>query len=397
MKNPDILQRTARALEASPYDAVLIFGAENVRYLSGASVPFLGTTPPASVRIFWQKGSDEPVLFCPDEWLDVFRKSGGITNVQPSGGSAFSPVSPDGEIPIFPDFLELRSTKKIGITFETVPVSFFRSLEKKLPGVAFDSCDGWVRDLRMVKTPAEIELLETAALKIDHAIAGAAHHVMVYAARPEKGLSELLRVHALERGMDSTCYESLAVGASGPHAAVPWPEAPCYGVGGGKQLEEGELVRLELRNSLDAYWSDGARVLTMGPPSAEQTRGYEGFNLIREQALNILRPGIRCSDAAARILDFCKKSHIPILEEYGLGHGIGVAAVEAPFLEKNDDTPLAAGMVIVLSPVLKGPDGELLRSNDTLIIESEGARLTGWYKNWNSPYRAASSYQHGGG
>ena len=54
-------------------------------------------------------------------------------------------------------------------------------------------------------------------------------------------------------------------------------------------------------------------------------------------------------------------------------------------------------MVLVLTSTVSGPDRELVRSYDRLIIEPEGARAAGWYRDWNAPYKAVRSWQHGGG
>ncbi len=46
-------------------------------------------------------------------------------------------------------------------------------------------------------------------------------------------------------------------------------------------------------------------------------------------------------------------------------------------------------MVLVLDPVVIGPEGELMSSKDTVVVTGEGCRLVGWYKDWREPYTAA--------
>jgi Xaa-Pro aminopeptidase len=106
---------------------------------------------------------------------------------------------------------------------------------------------------------------------------------------------------------------------------------------------------------------------------------------------------VTCSDAADELLKYCAEAGIDLIGEHGLGHGIGVSPVEPPFLDPADSTELREGMVLVLTPTVKGPEGELVRSYDTVIIGKNGPRLVGWYKDWNTPYKAVKSYQHGGG
>lgn len=394
MRNLGIIEKMQSELEQCPFDAALLFGHDNIRYITGAVSPFLGSMPPDTAAVFWKK-EEEPVLLVPEHLRDTFRAAGGVRNVQ-----GYGPTAPFTAIEyLVRDLLEKTGLQdgSIGITERRIPAGTMERLRKRNEECGFTSCDEWVASLRMVKTPAEQELLAETAFRTDHGLSGAAHHVMVYAARPEKGLSEIIRVHCIERGLDMTGYESLAVGASGEHTTVAWPEAPFYGVGKGKQLAEGELVRMEIRTCLDGYWSDAARLLTMGPPSEAQQKAYDSLVFLRCRALDILQPGVTCSDAADVLLKYCAEAGIDLIGEHGLGHGIGVSPVEPPFLDPADSTELREGMVLVLTPTVKGPEGELVRSYDTVIIGKNGPRLVGWYKDWNTPYKAVKSYQHGGG
>jgi len=77
-----------------------------------------------------------------------------------------------------------------------------------------------------------------------------------------------------------------------------------------------------------------------------------------------------------------------IVEKLALGHGIGVADMEAPYISGKDDTVLCVGMAFVIRPVIEGPEGELLWSSDTVCIEKDGPHVVGWYKDWRAPYIA---------
>ena len=402
----EITDKVDTAIRDSEYDALIIFGADHIRYLTGAMIPTAQVASPHKTAVFLRKGH-EPLLLAPAGLRDSFRSMGRIRNVQayyphgPSVSGNESPVSPRKEtlealVSSLVQDAGLESAK-IGVTKRRVSQKESERFREFLPKAEFLSCDEWITGLRMVKTGAERNLIEKIAYKADHAITGAAHHVMVYATRPEKGLSEIIRVHGLERGLDMTGYESLAVGASGEHTATPWPEAPYFGVGGGKVLKEGELVRMELRASLDGYWTDAARPLTMGPPSKGQAEAHAGLNAVRQELLKALRPGVSCSEIASRITRFCGEHDVELSFDHGFGHGIGVEPVEPPYLDESDETALEAGMVLVLTPTVFGPEGELVRSYDTVVIEEDCARLTGTYRDWSTPYEAVRSYQHGGG
>lgn len=396
MSKYEVLDKLQSELEQSRFERVLLFGVDNVRYAGGIALPPLGTLIKETVAVLLQR-SEEPVVFVPAWLKDTFRTNGTISNVQVYSGHGQAAAA--AFCKTLRSVLERTGAEKseIGISERRATPQLVSHLRSELPDVSFTACDQWIAGLRMVKTSYERQQLIQAARKTDHGLCGAAHHVMVYAARPEKGLSEIIRVHCIERGLDMTGYESLAIGASGEHTTVPWPEAPYFGVGRGKYLQENELVRMEIRTSLNGYWSDAARMLTMGPPTAEQSRAYQQLVSIREKACDLVRPGAVCSEIARELQGYCKSESIPLQPEHGFGHGIGVTPIEPPFIDSSDSTTLKAGMVLVISPTVKGPAGGLVRSYDTVVIENEGCRIVGWYKDWNEPYKAVSSYQHGGG
>jgi Xaa-Pro dipeptidase len=101
-----------------------------------------------------------------------------------------------------------------------------------------------------------------------------------------------------------------------------------------------------------------------------------------------MKPGAKCSDVYKAIKAAAKDRGANLVEGLALGHGIGVADVEAPYLSAKDDTKIYPGMALVIRPVVEGPKGELLWSCDTVVVEDDGPRVVGWYKDWRAPYVA---------
>jgi len=66
-------------------------------------------------------------------------------------------------------------------------------------------------------------------------------------------------------------------------------------------------------------------------------------------------------------------------------------------INPDDHREIKEGMVLVLDPVIYGPNQEIMRSKDTVVITEKGCKIIGWYKDWREPYIALNSYQHGGG
>jgi len=51
----------------------------------------------------------------------------------------------------------------------------------------------------------------------------------------------------------------------------------------------------------------------------------------------------------------------------------------------SEDAELRSGMVVVLSPVIRSPEGEIMMSKDTAIVTEDGCKRVGWYMNWREP------------
>jgi Xaa-Pro dipeptidase len=282
----------------------------------------------------------------------------------------------------------MKKGGRAGIDLLRIPSATLEALKAMTPNWEWASCDGLVRELRAVKTREELELLEDIAYRVDHGIFGTQHHVLITSIRSEMSLGEEIRIHCLERGLDVVGGHSVSQPASGPNATKFWPLAPNYGIGHDKKLQPDEYVRMEARYSLDGYWGTGSRLMTQGYPTVEQREAYNSLVSLRQTALAAIKPGAKCSDVYNAIKAKAKEIGANLVEGLALGHGIGVADREAPFISAKDDKIICEGMVLVIRPVIEGPKDELLWSSDTVIVEASGPRVVGWYKDWREPYVA---------
>ena len=70
-----------------------------------------------------------------------------------------------------------------------------------------------------------------------------------------------------------------------------------------------------------------------------------------------MKPGAKCSAVYRAMKAAAKDRGAKLVEGLALGHGIGVADVEAPYISAKDDTVICPGMAIVIRPVVEGPRG----------------------------------------
>lgn len=378
----DVVERICKEIRASSFDALIIFGVDNIQYLSRLRVPHQNISDRTTVLMWPRIG--EPTIVCPQEWRDTIRVFSFIKRVTGYENGLESLI----DIIAKEVKSSLERGARIGFDSFRTPSALFEELSQKFREFELLPCDDLMRRMRIVKTQSELDLLEDIAYRADHGIFGAAHHVLVTSYRSEMSLSEEIRVHCMERGLDVIGFNSVSLVASGEHAKKFWPLAPRYGVGYSKPLNPGEFVRMEMRTSLDGYWSDAARMMTQGDPDQLQRTAYENLVTLRKRAVECLKPGARCSDVYKVVESEAEKKNIKLVKGLAVGHGIGVTDYEPPYLSASDDTEITEGMILVLDPVIVTPEGVMLRSKDTVVITAEGCRIVGWYKDWREPYIA---------
>ena len=219
------------------------------------------------------------------------------------------------------------------------------ALQAALPGRTFGLATEVTRELRMVKSADEIELLRAASHAADRVVAQIAAGPLV--GRTEAEVSREVRERLIAEGHAAAPF---AIVASGPNSASPHHDAS------EKRIVAGEPIVLDIGGIREGYGSDITRTLwvTGGDPSNGPTPEFlEIFDLVRRAqaaASDAVRPGATCGG-----LDETARSIIRD-EGYGnafihrLGHGIGLEGHEEPYLVAGNDEPLRAGYAFSIEP-----------------------------------------------
>lgn len=160
---------------------------------------------------------------------------------------------------------------------------------------------------------------------------------------------------------------------SGPHGADPHHDYS------DRELTAGEPVVVDLGGTLGAgYHSDCTRTYVAGgdvdAAPQEFRDAYDVLYRAYQAAFDIVRPGVTAHevDQAAR----------EIIEEVGygkeffhrLGHGIGLAEHEDPFIMQGNDTPLREGMCFSIEPGIYVAGKWGMRLENIVVVEKDGAR-----------------------
>jgi Xaa-Pro aminopeptidase len=270
----------------------------------------------------------------------------------------------------------LRSAPGEGLSFEAVLGDAIEALPARVR-VACDDPDGdriaaerghppsgdgerLLRDVRQVKTGAEIERLQDAA-RIAELIEGDIFDAVVVGADWE---SIAQRVPAIAAGHGGR-FGYLSGGA-GRQGGFMFPPRRL-------SLVPGHLVRLDLGVSSGGYWSDTGRSASVGPATADATSRYRSIKAGADAALERLRPGVTFESLYQTAMAVIRRD-VPAYRRHHTGHAIGMRAYDGPLVAEGDATRVEAGMVLNIEVPLYEIGWGGLQLEDTLVVEDDGFR-----------------------
>jgi Xaa-Pro dipeptidase len=244
---------------------------------------------------------------------------------------------------------------------ETVRYFAIDGLMRVMPDVSIMSGAAVARLCRMVKSPAELALMQKAA---DITIAAYRH---VYP-RIERGM----RPSDISAMMKSA-HEAL--GATHEFALILLGEASAYPHGSGKpqSVKNGEVVLMDCGCSVEGYQSDISRTFVFGEPTGEQRKVWKQMREGQRIAIETARVGVPAGfvDDAVRS-QYEKWGYGPGYKLPGTshrtGHGIGLDVHEPVNLVHGEVTPLAPGMCFSNEPGIYLPGKFGIRLEDCFYM-----------------------------
>lgn len=220
-----------------------------------------------------------------------------------------------------------------------------------------------VEGLRLVKDRAEVARIEAAAAVADLTLAAALP--LFTEGASEIDVRRSIEHHMVELGADGPGYDTIV--ASGPNASRPHHAA------GARRIEPGDLVVIDVGACVDGYRSDMTRTFVIGRPDAEQRRMLELAAEAQRTAVSVVAPGVsggEVDNAAREVIEAAGRGE---QFSHGVGHGVGLAIHEVPFL-LGSDVPLRSGQVVTVEPGVYRPGFGGVRVEDTVVVTARGCR-----------------------
>ena len=287
------------------------------------------------------------------------------------------------------------SPGRIGMELDVVPAdSFFYYDEKLFPKQQIIDITGLIRQLRMIKSAWEVDMMRQAAA-ISRAVADAVPQFL------HEGISELELSAELEavarkagnlglirlRSFNMDMYFGHIL--SGPEASISsYADSPTGGAGLSPAFGQGPSLRKIRRNEIvsvdtmvnhNGYLNDQTRNYSLGPPPARLAEAYRFVREVHARSADLARPGVVAGDLYARIQEWADQGgwsdyfmgHGGTQVSF-IGHGLGLEVDEFPFIANRQPTVLQEGMTFAFEPKVIIPELGVAGLENTYLVTADG-------------------------
>jgi Xaa-Pro dipeptidase len=259
------------------------------------------------------------------------------------------------------------SSGRIGIE-EELRFFIFDGIRKEAPGLQYVSADPVTIPCRMIKSAAELALMQKAS--------------DITVAAMKIAISQLKEGVSPSDISDIVNNAHTQLGATPDFALILFGESSALPHGSIKpqQLKKGDIVLMDCGCKVDGYCSDISRTIVFGAePTKRQLDIWKLEQKAQAAGFDAARIGTRCEmvDAAARkvITDagFGPGYHLPGLP-HRTGHGIGLDGHEWGNMVKGNQQPLEAGMCFSIEPTISIPGEFGVRMEDCVYMTADGPK-----------------------
>jgi Xaa-Pro aminopeptidase len=231
--------------------------------------------------------------------------------------------------------------------------------------VEWVDADGLVAELRIVKSPSEIDLLRRAFDITCEAFNEVSETI-------EAGMTEFDVARKLQDAMVALGAEGPSfpiIVASGPNAARPHHEP------GSRRIQPGEPIVIDMGARYEGYCADLTRTVWVGDADERLVEIYGLVSGANDAVIERAHPGV-----TGKELDRYAREHIEAgghgeAFNHGLGHGVGLRVHEAPSASKSADNVIEPGHTLTIEPGVYLPEWGGVRVEDVLLFTEDGFEI----------------------
>lgn len=357
-----------------------VMGRENL----DALIAFSNEAEPAYVRYFsdyWPAfetaavfipQSGDPTLLIGPEAGTFARSRSKIEKVLSLADfrESAQPEYPGLDIATWHDVFEGLSIERLGLAgFHMFPHAIYMNMTKALGDAQVVDADNIVREIMIIKSPAEIACLRESAR-----ISELGFKAVVENIKPgmtEVQVVSLATAAILGNGAEAVGYPLWC--CSGPNStqAVSRPTH--------RKIQEGEIVHVQIGAKVAGYSTSVARPIVLGHCPDELRKfmqvGCDAENL----AIELMVAGARAGDIAKKVHGFITDQGYGHTILYGPAHGCGQMECEWPFIESTSEVILQENMTFHICMFL-GDKHQGFRFEDCIVIKDGPAEQLSNYK-----------------
>jgi Xaa-Pro dipeptidase len=356
---PERLQRLAKArtlMQQNGIGAIIVESGPSLDYftgvqwwrserLTGAVIPAQGD--PIIVTPFFEKPSVSESLNVPAE-VRTWNED-------------------EEPLKLVADFLRERGAASAPVGFEETNRFFILDrLQQQLPGVRVVTANPVVRGCRMIKSPAELALMQAAA------------DIMLASLRYAGERTQAGMAPADVDAMIAAAHKKLGSAYDGGLILIGESSAYPHGSHKPQVVKRGEIVLMDCTSSVHGYQADITRTFVFGGnANAEQRKVWDQVHRGQQIAMAAAKVGV----PAGSVDDAVRRTY----ESWGYGpgyklpgtshrtgHGIGMEVHEPVNLVHGETTPLAPGMCFSNEPGIYIPGKFGVRIEDCWHMTEAG-------------------------
>lgn len=287
----------------------------------------------------------------------------------------------------------------LGLEQDVLPVNNYLHYAEIFSGSKLVDISGLVREVRLTKSPYEIDLLKETGRLMDRV------HQQVPAMLRE-GMTELELAAAVEHACRLEGHEGLVRMRafnqalffghvhSGANSAIPsFFDGPTGGLGlspaypqsaSTREISMHRPIMVDYIGIKNGYSVDLTRMYSLGPLPSHLAEAMEATLKIQNEVIRAVKPGVVCGDlyelavSAANQFGIADRfmGYTPDQTKF-VAHGVGLELDELPVLARGSKTKLKAGMVFALEPKIAFPGEGVVGIENTWVVTDSGAeRLT---------------------
>ncbi|MCZ2526162.1 M24 family metallopeptidase [Streptomyces sp. NPDC059506] len=346
------LERTRGATAEAGLDALLVSPGADLRYLTGYQAMAL-----ERLTCLVVPSSGDPFLVVPL----LEKPSAEASPVAGLGVEIVGWKETDDPYELIADRLGGSRVGRIAVD-NRMWAEKVLALRAALPRAEQSLAGTVLRDLRMRKTPAEVDALRQAAAAIDRV-----HRRIGEWLRPGRSELDVAKDIAdaiLQAGHLSADFVIIG---SGPNAASPHHEVS------DRIVREGDAVVVDIGGTTeDGYCSDSTRTYTIGEPGPEFREMYEVLRTAQAAQTDAVRPGITAEQLDAVGRDIITAAGYGEHFIHRTGHGIGLQTHEEPYIVAGSDLVIEPGMTFSVEPGIYLPGRFGARIEDIVACTEDG-------------------------